>query len=701
MSRKRQRPPSEPTMSIGTGNRLLGVLLDQQFDLREQAIREAFLPANVIKKKARKARLDEMLKDLSKLRQQVFATVENALEIGEAEIELILNLVGDIFNLSMEQYHWDFMLEKVLALILGVETEIGMKKGCIMKVVNDSGSEGKILHLAAESGFSSEHISLCTTIMPDQCLCGKFMNREDDIWFVPNIDHDHDIEPEGMQPHGHLFIKIRNENGEVSEIVNLYIQTGQTLDKRMQAFALAISTGVSSLRYAYNLKQRLLETANYDPTTRLLNGRYFDIHLEGLIKHREVSDPSIAVGIIDIKGVGEINEKDGKQKGNEVLQVISQKLSYSLGKHGVTMARLEGTSFAFSSRTEEGGLPILMNIIEECFSSHLDLAFSCGFCFYPSDGESVLANAKKTCKDAANVGERFRFFNKETDIRIKEEQALEKDLREAIESEDGKGLMLYYQPKVNKGKITSFEALIRWNRNGEVLAPWKFLSIAEKNGLLVPLGKWVMRRACEQAKQWQLAYSDVAVAINVDPQQLTSDDFLAEVGNQLKVSQIPPHLIELEIVESSGLSEKSGNIQRLLQELLDFGIRIAIDDFGTQNSTPERLRDLFKNLTIGGRYPAEQLIAKIDQTFVRNADFENGGNDQPFFEALVVLLRTMVGKVVVEGVEDEATLKAVIKSAGVDEIQGYHYSRPVPFDEAMKLLEEYNGRSSICLKKVG
>jgi EAL domain-containing protein (putative c-di-GMP-specific phosphodiesterase class I) len=274
------------------------------------------------------------------------------------------------------------------------------------------------------------------------------------------------------------------------------------------------------------------------------------------------------------------------------------------------------------------------------------------------------------CK--ADGGNTYRFFEPEMDARMQERRALELDLRKALANGE---FILYYQPLVNlkTGKISSCEALIRWHQPERGLVPpGDFISIAEETGLIVPIGEWVLRRACADAVEWP---DEIAVAVNVSPVQFKSGNFVQNVANALNDSRLPASRLELEVTELV-LMQDTDTAHALFHRLKDIGVSIAMDDFGTGYSSLGYLRS----------FPFNKI--KIDQSFIR--DIAKNKDSLAILRAVVGLGRSLGIVTTAEGVETKNQLEVLI-TEGCTEAQGYFFSHPVSAVEVKDLLGSIDG----------
>ena len=272
----------------------------------------------------------------------------------------------------------------------------------------------------------------------------------------------------------------------------------------------------------------------------------------------------------------------------------------------------------------------------------------------------------------------YYFFESEMNARAIERQSLEEDLRYAIERRE---LALHYQPKLNlaTGAIIGAEALIRWRhpRRG-LVPPGQFIPIAEDCGLIVPIGRWVLREACRQMRAWQLAgLAPLCVAINISAVELRAPDFVSSVRTMLTETGLEPRYLELELTETglmedSRLIKESRSFADVLKELKEIGVLLALDDFGTGYSSLSHLK----------RFPIDTL--KIDRSFVR--DLTTDEDDAGIVTAVIGMGKSLHMRVVAEGVETREQL-AMLQEYGCPQGQGYYFSRPVPAVEFGHLLK--------------
>jgi predicted signal transduction protein with EAL and GGDEF domain len=291
---------------------------------------------------------------------------------------------------------------------------------------------------------------------------------------------------------------------------------------------------------------------------------------------------------------------------------------------------------------------------------------SVGIAIAPGDGtepDQLMKNADLAlyrCK--ADGGNTFRYFEPQMDARMQERHGIELDLRKALANGE---FTVDYQPLVNirTGRVATCEALIRWHRPGRGLVPpMEFIPIAEETGLIVPIGEWVLQRACADAVDWP---ADVTVAVNVSPVQFKNEDFVRTVADALKTSHLPARRLELEITELV-LVQDSSAVLAMLHQIRALGATVAMDDFGSGYSSLGYLRS----------FPFDKI--KIDQSFIRDMSKQKDG--LAILRAIVGLGRSLGIVTTAEGVETQRQLE-ILRAEGCTEAQGYLFSKPRPAAE--------------------
>ncbi|GAB6841242.1 diguanylate cyclase (GGDEF)-like protein [Methylorubrum rhodinum] len=433
----------------------------------------------------------------------------------------------------------------------------------------------------------------------------------------------------------------------------------------------------------WQAEARIAHMARHDALTDLPNRLLLRERIEGAITLAR-RDTGFAVLCLDLDNFKQVNDTLGHAVGDELLRAVAHRLRACL-REVDTVARLGGDEFAViqagvESPADAGTLARrIRDVVSAPYAlTHhsITVGVSIGIALAPSDG--LEPDRLMQCADVALYRAKadgrgvHRFFESEMDARLQARRALELDLRAAVEME---AFDLHYQPIYDLAaeRICGFEALLRWTHptRGPV-SPAEFVPLAEEIGLIVPLGEWVLARACREAASWP---DDLKIAVNVSAAQFTSAGLIATVRGALAESGLPARRLELEITESVLLVNGNATVA-ILHGLRGLGARIAMDDFGTGYSSLSYLRS----------FPFDKM--KIDRCFTRDLTVEEGSG---FIVRAVISLASSLGmSTTAEGVETPEQL-ARLRDEGCDEVQGYLFSPPVPAAALPDLLETWNG----------
>jgi diguanylate cyclase (GGDEF)-like protein/PAS domain S-box-containing protein len=429
------------------------------------------------------------------------------------------------------------------------------------------------------------------------------------------------------------------------------------------------------------LSLRTLQLAQHDSLTDLPKRELFKDRLTQAMAEARRHDKKLAVLHLDVDRFKHVNDSLGHAVGDRLLQSIAVRLLDCV-RNTDTVSRLSGDEFAVLlsevTAAQDAAVvagKILAALSDPYFIGEADLhvSASIGIVTFPEDGtsvESLLKNADAAMCKAKDCGRNsYQFFQTEMSVRALERHNLESDLKHALERRE---LVLHYQPKVNlrTGALSGVEALLRWRHpiHG-LIRPARFISIAEDSGLIVPIGIWVLREACRQAKVWQTEGSAaMSIAVNVSPVELRAKDFVAGVRAILADSGLDPQNLELEITEA--FMQDAASTWQVLEEIRNLGIRLAIDDFGTGYSSLSYLK----------RFPISTL--KIDQSFVRDLATDMGG--ARIVSAVVNMGRSLDMRVVAEGVETHAQWE-MLKKQRCPEAQGFYLSEALPAEDVTEM----------------
>jgi len=456
----------------------------------------------------------------------------------------------------------------------------------------------------------------------------------------------------------------------------------------LEELAADLAFGIVALRREaarQNAQAQLDYQADYDVLTGLANRHLLSQRLAQVIALSERSQRHLAVLIVDVDRFSTINASLGHLAGDTLLGGVGRRLALCV-RDCDTVARLEGDRFALVATdlacVEDIDLVLrkVMTTFTEPFmldGREIGLTASVGVAVYPLGGataELLLKNADAAVNRAKQQGQsQFRFYTEDLNAGALARLELEAALRQAIERDE---LVLHYQPKVDlyTGRVSGVEALLRWQRPAHgLVAPLQFIALAEKTGLIVSIGAWVIDTACRQLRNWlDAGFSDIRVAVNVAARQFRAGDLKSVVTQALQRHGIAAQHLELELTEST-LMERPDEAVAQLHELKQLGIKLSLDDFGTGYSS-------FAYLS---RFPIDAL--KIDRSFVTNIVSEPDAAS--IANSIIALAHRMRLKVVAEGVENAAQL-GYLRQNGCDEMQGYYFSRPLTAAALTELLRE-------------
>ncbi|GAP35032.1 EAL domain-containing protein [Piscinibacter sakaiensis] len=422
-------------------------------------------------------------------------------------------------------------------------------------------------------------------------------------------------------------------------------------------------------------KTELRHQSQRDPLTRLANRAAFELRLDEVSRLADVAQTRLALLYIDIDGFKPINDSYGHPVGDSILRAVAARLG-SVAGPGDLPVRLSADEFLLlvvdnPSRGDvaqrAAALLELLNQpfqIESRDTREVVLTASMGVAMYPDDGGAakLLANADAAMNAAKGAGgSTYCFYEPRMSTGAREQVDLLNDLRRALANRE---LELYYQPKVHapSGEITGAEALMRWHHPTRgMISPAVFIPIAERFGLINPLGNWVIDEACRQARAWRDEGLRMRVAVNLSVYQLRQADLAERIGEALQRYNINPKLLTCEITESVAM-EDAVETMKVFDRLAQVGVHISIDDFGTGYSSLSYLRKL----------PAEEL--KIDRSFVQDLGINEDA--ERVVDAVIKLAQALQLKVVAEGVETEQQY-AILRALGCDELQGYLFAKPM------------------------
>ncbi|MDV5138530.1 hypothetical protein CYR40_00890 [Chimaeribacter arupi] len=439
------------------------------------------------------------------------------------------------------------------------------------------------------------------------------------------------------------------------------------LDARLQARTAILA---QSLEQA---NRELMQLALHDNLTKLPNRLLLEDRIQQALQKAEHEGELFAVLFMDLDGFKAVNDAYGHHIGDQLLIAVTHRIQGSLRAQD-TLARLGGDEFVVLMEIRDPAdaatlAAQLVMLIEQPFNVsryELLVSVSIGIAVYPSDGiteRELMLNADAAMYHTKNSGRNgHSFFQKSMNVNAQEQLQLMHDLRLAIERNE---LRLHYQPKFTapSGPVCGFEALVRWERPGSgMLSPAVFLPLAEKTGLILPMGEWVLNEACRQLSEWhRQGHAEWSIAVNLSALQFEQPDLVEKVVSIITRHQIPAEKLTLEVTETTAMLNPDVSVA-ILDELTSLGVKASIDDFGTGYSSLLYLK----------RLPASEL--KIDRAFIN--DLTTNNEDASIVSAIIALGQTLNLKVVAEGVET-AEQQAFLSRLGCDTLQGFLLGRPM------------------------
>ncbi len=417
---------------------------------------------------------------------------------------------------------------------------------------------------------------------------------------------------------------------------------------------------------------RAARASAVDNLTGLPTRLYFESKLNDAARKCRDGGARLAVFFIDLDGFKPVNDTFGHSSGDRVLEQVGVRLKAIARGHGVA-ARVGGDEFVLlgpAAGTQAAAAQIAARVIAALSQPYrvdereVTISCSVGIAIYPEgcSANKLIARADAAMYAAKRAGgSRHCFYSREMDADVQQNFDMLRDLREALARNE---LELFFQPKVDarSGKVTAAEALLRWNHPTRGLVmPSEFIPLAERSGLIGPLGDWVIEAACRQARAWRDKGLRMRVAINLSAYQMRQDDIADRITDALTRHRIHPSLLTCEITESAAMEDTLAT-QETFRRLGELGAHLSIDDFGTGYSSLSYLRQL----------PAQEL--KIDMSFVK--DIESGDDARAVVDAVVKLAHALGLKVVAEGVENTRQQQILIE-LGCDELQGFLFAKPM------------------------
>jgi diguanylate cyclase (GGDEF)-like protein len=455
-----------------------------------------------------------------------------------------------------------------------------------------------------------------------------------------------------------------------------------------------VREGNAKLKHA----QRVEYLAYHDGLTGLPNRSMFSKVLNQSINEAQRYERKLAVAFLDLDRFKQINDTLGHEAGDQLLKEVAVRLKGCV-RSSDTVARLGGDEFVVllpELEDEKYAAIVAQKILAAVarpfglMGQEFRVTASIGICSYPQDGldeQTLTKNADIAMYQAKAEGKNnFQFYSKKLNANSLERLTLESSLRHALERNE---FRLHYQAKrdIASGRITGMEALLRWEHPDlGIVAPMQFIPIAEETGLIVPIGKWVLKTVCLQSISWQRqGLPALSIAVNMTARQFLDEQLLADVASLLTETGMDPHLLEIELNESL-LIHNVEKTMRILTGLKGLGVKIAVDDFGTGYSSLAMLQ----------RFPLDTI--KIDRSLMR--DVFGTADDTGLADAIIAMGKSLSLTVVAQGVETKEQAEH-LRLHACDELQGFYFKRPLPVDEFTQLLRDQATEITYIGKRLG
>lgn len=597
--------------------------------------------------------------------------------------------LGMLLRLSLDRMDVETFLQQSLeSLLKSIPWLNLLPKGAIF--LAEQHQQKETLRLVANYRLTDAVESSCKQIPFGYCICGRVAAQRELLYIANSDDKRHEVRYTDMESHGHYSVPLLL-NSAILGVLTLYLPPEHQEKESDKAFlkrvADVLSMGISKRR----VENALEYEAQYDGLTTLPNRNQIIFHIDRALARARRHGHIGAVMFIDLDHFKNINDSLGHNIGDEVLRQVSKRLVTTLRQEDV-VARLGGDEFVVLL-SEEGSHPRevarqaqlvadkICDALSQTYSVggySLNVTQSIGVALFPDNNETttqVLQQADTAMYRAKAEGRNcIRFFLPVMQLLANERLAVEQDLRWAL---DEQKFQLCYQPQVDSaGCMVGAEVLLRCpGRSGTFNRIDLCIDVAETTGLILPIGEWILREACQNLKRWSdhgIAGALRHLCINISPKQFLQGDFVPLVQRVIEETGVDAQRLVLEITESTLIDAKADAIVTM-QALKEIGIRVAMDDFGTGYSSLSYLTQL----------PLD--ILKIDRSFISGISLDH--KNAAVVEALMTMARQLHLYVIAEGVEAWDDLEFLVQK-GCEYFQGFHFSRPQSLSEFNVYLEQ-------------
>ena len=609
---------------------------------------------------------------------------ERTTKLKQAELELQRNYdmqtaLKQLLQLSLQELPLEELLQQCLDSILGISWLTLQNRGCIYLQEEEEG----VYRMVAQRNLPEHVKEQCKTIVPGDCACGRAIG-EKRVLVVPDEDVEHNkLSPEGVEPHSNICVPIWSQHATLG-VLNFYVHQGALLTPPESAFFVAVANTLMQMILYKRAEQRMLHHVFHEPLSNLPNRTALLDGLNGEIKQaRDVEGYRFALVLINLDRFNRFNESLGYDLGDKLILSSIQRI-LDERKADEDVFHLGGDGFAVLIRQlREVADPLILaeRILDGLKQPHqldgheIQTSASAGVVLSDARydrGEDLLRDADIALHLAKSRGRgRFELFSHGMHAKARQAMQTFMDLRLALQRDE---FALFYQPIIclTTKRTIGVEALIRWIHPVRgMVSPAEFIPLAEETGLILPMGRWVLEKACldmrdfTESKDSPNSSRPFMVSVNLSGKQFAQPDLYEQVEAVLQETDFPPECLKLEITESV-VMENAEAATRILERLKRLNIKIAIDDFGTGYSSLSYLH----------RFSAD--ILKVDRSFVSRMHL--GGENLEIIRTIVTLAQALKMEVVAEGVETEEELKT-LTVLRCEYAQGFYFAKPMPLEQ--------------------
>lgn len=601
-------------------------------------------------------------------------------QLKQAEQELQRNYdmqtaLNHLLQISLQDLPLQDLLQQCLESILAIPWLALQNRGCI-HLRSDS---EEAFRMVAQKNLPQSLLDQCSVITPADCACGKAV-REETLVVLQDEDPAHSFAGKVPEPHNHVCVPIKSKTSSLA-LLNLYVDKGHVPSPEEKQFLQAAANTLMQLILYKKAEERMLHHVFHDPLTGLPNRSALLDKLDQETR-RLHDDPGykFALVLLNLDRFNSFNESFGFEFGDRLIVSTAQRLLQDR-RPNEEVLHLGGDEFALLLKDLEDSVSPLLtteSILDaikmpyEVQGHLLQITASAGVVLSDGryrKGEDLLRDADTAAHQAKIKGRgRFEVFSQVMHQKARQAMQTFMDLRQAL---DRREFTLFYQPIVcvQTGRAIGVEALIRWMHPSRgMVGPGEFIPIVEETGLILPLGKWILEKACADMSLFveeEGVVEPMMLSVNLSGKQFAQDNLFEQIEATLRSTGFPPRFLKLEITESVVMENAEAAV-RILEKLKQLNVKISIDDFGTGYSSLSYLH----------RFSVD--ILKVDRSFVSRMHL--GGDNLEIVRTVVTLGQALKMQVVAEGVETPEEL-AMIKELGCDYAQGYFFAKPMPLED--------------------